>query len=341
MNNINYFFSGVTETTGTITSLIYGTEYFFIETKPVYKIFDIKKKEDIAQKRFSLLQEKQKHLVYGKIWELGKLKDTRICGDKWGEKNVLEDNDRLLKALYRLGFLENKGLCRMTCLALPLGTGNFESQYFSLGEKLGQDPKTGEIGLVNGIRYESLEKAGKDASAFSESFASGKNIHCVYMPTYGLLKDVGILKAVDGGSFVKTTYLIVQQWIEFLDSHTDKKYLQVGYSGGGTQVNAALRFTQENRPDLLERICVLNFCSAHLILPETYPGVQVINFFKKNDLVVMPVAVNGECVGDPRYAKNLKEVIHTKDDPHNYLSEDFVKEGKPYVNNFIESGYLY
>lgn len=161
------------------------------------------------------------------------------------------------------------------------------------------------------------------------------------MPTYGLFLDIGIIKAVDGGSFVKTTYLIVQQWIDFLDSHPEKKYLQIGYSGGGTQVNAALRFIKANRPNLLGRIRVLTFCSAHLILPETYPGVQVVNFFKKNDVVVMPVAVNVSDIDNPKYAQNLKEVIHTKDDPHDYLSEDFVKEGKPYLDRFIESGDFY
>lgn len=156
MNLINYCVSGISsmapEAPKKMAVLIYDTKDLFLETQPLVELFDIKSKKGDFKNIFNLLSQKQKELVYGKIWELGKLEDCRISGDRWGEENALKDSGRLLKALHRLGLLENKGLCRMPCLALPPGSGGLEPQYFSLGEKIDQDPKMGEIGLVNGIR---------------------------------------------------------------------------------------------------------------------------------------------------------------------------------------------
>ena len=218
-----------------------------------------------------------------------------------------------------------------------------------MGEKLGKDPVTGHIGLVNGIGYTSIEHAGTDAACVSETYADGNNIHCVYQPTHqkstqgdigGFIEDVMMLKAVDGGSYTKTSYLIAQQWIDFLNRNPNRKFLQLSNSGGAVHVNAALRIIQQACPHLLSAIRVINLCPAYFILPEQYPNkeFQVLNLVKKEDIVINPWATNAQKIDKH---KNILVVAHKSDHPHNHLSQDFKAVGKPYVFEFMKSGNLY
>lgn len=80
------------------------------------------------------------------------MQDSRIGGHEWGRHNALNDLERLTKALHGLGFLQQGLSVRHTvpCLSAAFGEGGIGSQYFSLVEKLGREPATGQFGLVNG-----------------------------------------------------------------------------------------------------------------------------------------------------------------------------------------------
>ena len=142
--------------------------------------------EQIARKCFGELSLLQKDQVYGKIWELAKMHDCRIGGEKWGEINAQENFPRLAQALHRLGFLNHRTDLRreVSCLSAHMGEGGLGSQYFSLGEKLGNDPAIGPISCVNGMGVPTLEHAGQDAEALSRNLVRGFNIHCVYNATH-------------------------------------------------------------------------------------------------------------------------------------------------------------
>jgi hypothetical protein len=136
------------------------------------------------------------------------------------------------------------------------------AQYFSLGEKLGRDPSTGIIGYVNGMGITNWGHAGSDVVTFSDMFCEGNNIHCVYHPTHqksfsgdvtGFWADVLRMQAVNGGCFMKTSYLVAQQWLDFFFEKTNgEKFLQIGVSEGAVHVNGALKLIQACRPDLLQ-----------------------------------------------------------------------------------------
>lgn len=304
--------------------------------------------EDVLKSCFNHLNVDQQNQVYGKVWELAKMIDPRIDGTDWGKENAFKDFERLAKALHRLGFLGETGLHKVNCLPFGFGEGGLGAQYFSLGEKLGAEPAKGQIGLVNGMGMPCLANAGRDAAVFSDKFVSGLNVHCVYNSTHqnssigdtkGFIADVARMKALDGGSYSKTTYLIVQQWIDFLEVNPDSSYLQIGVSEGGSHVNAAVRLLKEVRQDLLNRLRILNLCPAYLILPEQYGnGIQTMNFIKREDDVVLPWATNASMID---CSPNIVVVPHTKDHPHNQLSDDFAAAAKPYLDQFLTTGNLY
>lgn len=323
------------------------TDTIYLATGPV----DYTSQEKVGSVLKNLLGQlslQQKGTVYGKVWELAKMKDPRIQGEKWGEENAYQDEKRLAQALHRLGFFGVRHLYPLKCLSFEFGEGGMGSQYFSLGEKLGKDPQTGQIGCVNGMGMPTLEHAGRDASVFSDKFADGNNIHCVYLSTHqkssggdimGFVQDVSRMLAVNGGSYTKTSYLIVQQWIDFLDENPTQKYLQVGVSEGAAHVNAAVRLLKQTRSDLLGRIRIMNFCPAYFILPEEYSSeLQAMNFIKKEDSVVNPWGTNTHQIGS---SDHIAIVPHTQDHPHHHLNDDFVKVAKPYVFEFMKSGNLY
>jgi hypothetical protein len=305
----------------------------------------------IVSNCFQFLNENQKGQVYGKVWELAKMQDPRIGGDDWGRQNAFVDPERLAKAMHRLGFL-NKDLDirhEVKCLSSAFGEGGIGSQYFSLGEKLGRDPATGQLGLVNGMGVPNLDYAGRDASILSDRLLQGYNIHCVYHAThqntpsgdiYGFVWDVARMKADDGGSYGKTSYLIAQQWIDFLTTHPHAKFLQMASSEGTAHVNAALRLISGSRPDLLARIRVINFCPAYFINPNTYSnGLQVRNLVKREDDVINPWGTGADQINSNQ--PHVIVVAHQNDDPHNHLSWDFVSAARPYVDEFFRSGNLY
>ena len=148
------------------------------------------------------------------------------------------------------------------------------------------------------------------------------------------------MKAVDGGSYTKTSYLIAQQWIDFLTSNPDKYYLHIASSEGSAHTNAALRLISKSVPLLFSRIRVINFCPAYFIAPETYSShLQVMNFVKKEDGVINPWGT-----GTDQIYKNLPHVVvvhHLEGDPHNHTSHDYMVAAGPYVDKFLECGDLY
>ncbi len=339
--------SGVSYLTSTVAERIFVPSTLFLAKNSFTQdLTSGTNVSEIAQKRFNELSGSQKGEVYGKVWELAKMRDPRIGGERWGETHIFEDSNRLASALHRLGFLSDNrnSLHAVSCLPFSFGEGGIGSQYFSLSERLDRNPLPGHVGYVNGMGVPSLEHAGRDAAAFSDLFVDGNNLHCVYHATHqvspsgdqrGFAVDALRMKAVDGGSYTKTSYLIAQQWLDFLNEHPNQNYLQIAHSEGAVHVNAALRLIQQARPELLSRLRVITFCPAHFISPETYPGLQVINLVKKEDGVINPWGANASQIGS---ANHIRVVNHTKDHPHNHLSDDYRQAGKAYVDTFMRSG---
>ncbi|GAM25806.1 hypothetical protein SAMD00019534_089810 [Acytostelium subglobosum LB1] len=301
---------------------------------------------------FETLTPKQKNEVYYKVWELGKMTDPSITGAHWGQDNVFTDTHRLANAMHRLGHLGIAGLFPLKCLSFKFGEGGLGSQYLSRGERQGQDPITGYIGLVNGMGISNLEHAGWDMLWLSDSLADGNNVHCVYHSTHqksatddfgGFVQDVLRMAAVNGGSYTKTSYLVAQQWIDYLDANPGKHFLQVGVSEGAAHTNAAIRLIiQAGRVDLLSRLRIIAMCPAYFISPDDYvdTGIQVLNFVKMEDTVINPWGKNTHHIGK---CQHIVIVPHlTKEDsPHNQTSQDFRTVVRPYLQRYMFDGDLY
>ncbi len=305
------------------------------------------KTEEVIRPIFDALSPDRKDLVYGKIWELAKMEDPTISGDKWGENHAFDDIPRLAKALRRLGFFTNQqtDLHSITILSHAFGEGGIGSQYLSLGECLGRDPETGHIGYVNGMGMPNLEGVGYDAKRFSNLFCDGNNLHVVYHSTHqkvpigdvwGFFFDAARMKAVDGGRYTQTSYLIAQQWIDFLNAHPNRNYLQIAHSEGAAHAHAALRLIKEAYPDLLPRLRVITCGPAFFIDPAIYPGIQALNFIKKEDFVVNPWGTGAEHIGKAPYIITVEHT--TNDHIHDPFSEDFQKAVKPHIQEFMRTG---
>jgi hypothetical protein len=306
--------------------------------------------QEVIRNCFAKLTDPQKGQVYGKVWELAKMQDPRIKGDKWGQENVFKDDTRLANALQRLGFLNYGKSHAVSMLSSAFGEGGIGSQYFSLGEKLGRDPQKGQISCVNGMGVPSLGHAGKDAARLSHGLLDGYNVHCVYHATHqktpngdllGFAADVVRMKAIEGGSYSKTSYLIAQQWVDFLTAHTDQYFLQIAHSEGTAHVDAALRLLTDAKLDaLFSRIRVMNFCPAHFLDPSIYsPHLQARNFVKKEDSVINPWGTGATQINaHPPY---VVVVPHKGDHPHNHVSKDYMDAARPCVDAFFRSGNIY
>ena len=340
-----YVKAGFAQAVSTIAEYTSPPSNVHLATGPV----DPRSKEEAILRAFlQQLSTSQKNQVYGKVWELAKMQNHRIEGNNWGEINAFTDPTRLAQALHRLGFFGTENLHSFGCLPSGFGEGGIGSQYYSLAEKRGNDPDGGHIGYVNGMGTISLTHAEMDATNFSDRFAGGCNLHCVYNPTHqkmsqgdmlGFFTDVLRMQAVNGGSYIKTSYLLVQQWIDFLDANPGKKFLQVGVSEGAVHVNAALRILCKTRPDLISRIRVIGFCPAYFILPADFPkGLQVLNFVKIEDDAINPWGTNTDMIG---CSTSIVLVHHTHDYPHNHNNEDFAAEAIPYINQFRATGDLF
>ena len=274
------------------------------------------------------------------------MENPSIEGDRWGELHAFDDTSRLATAMHRTGLFNalKEQLAPVRCLPFGFGEGGIGSQYYTLADRLQRNPIPGRVSYVNGMGIPTLELALSEARKVSDRFVDGNNIHGVYNATHqtapkgdrcGFFRDILRFKAVDGGSYTKTPLLIAQQWIDYLNAHPGRNFLQIAQCEGAAHVNAALRLVQRSCPELLRRIRVLTLCPAHFILPETYPGVQIINLVKREDTTVIPWGVGSYQVG---ISKHIIIVPHTEKNPHNHQSEDFVKVGKAYVREFLRSG---
>jgi len=332
--------------TSCVAESVYSTQPKFLPRLPGLE----RPPEEATRANFATLTEEQKGTVYHKIWELAKMRDASISGANWGEIHVMEDIPRLSEALYRLGLFHapDDPAVPIACLPASFGEGGIGSQYFSLTERRMRNHEPGHVGCVNGMGVPSLAHAGRDAAGLSDRFIDGNDLHCVYNATHqnapsgdllGFITDVTRMKAIDGGSYGYTSYLIAQQWVDYLDQNPGKNYLQMAHSEGAAHTNAALRIIHAQRPELLARIRVICFCPAHFIVPETYGnGLQVINLFKHEDGVINPWAAGTHRAGD---SEHIIAVQHTGDHPHNHISDDYMRIGKPYCDAFMRSGNIY
>ena len=325
-----------------VAEYVYGCETEYIPKGPVAQV---------ERAAFEALGADQKNRVYAKVWELAKMDDTRVEGDKWGEKHVFDDHARLTRAMHRLGFGSQNSGHAVAYLPHRFGEGGLGSRYFSLEPKLGKEPTTGQIGLINGMGVESYHQAITDADWFSKEFAKNCNIHGVYHSThknsrrccgskFGSFRDILRMKAVNGGSYTKTSYLAAQQIVDYLDNNPNKKYLQVGVSEGAAHVNATLRLIKEARPELLSRICVILLVPAYFIMPEQFDNkVQLMSFVKNEDGVINPWGVNTDKIGS---SPHITVVAHeSTDHPHCWGGKEFQEAVKPYVERFLGEGSLY
>jgi hypothetical protein len=322
-----------------IAETVYECETHYLPKGPVARV-----KAGI-KKAFVALEPEHKNRVYGKVWELAKMQDNRAEGHQWGAQHVFDDLSRLATAMQRLGLLKSAKLHPVSCLPHSFGEGGMGSRYFSLERT---EPKSGQMSMINGMGVESCSNAIQDTEWFSSHFADGHNIHGIYhsshknskrcCSSFGPVRDMLRMKAVNGGSYTKTSYLAAQQIIDYLENNPRKKYLQIGVSEGAAHVNAALRLIQEVRPKLLSRICVILLGPAYFIMPEQYDNkIQVMSFVKKEDGVINPWGTNTNKIGA---SKHITVVPHENkaDSPHSWGSEDFQKLVKPYVDRFITRG---
>lgn len=293
---------------------------------------------------FNTLDDEHKARVYEKVWELAKMLDARVHGDRWGEIHVFEDAKRLRRAMHRLGLLSKANLFKLVMLKFRGGEGG--SQYFSLGEKLGYDPTNKQIGAVNGMGITS-DQSGRDAKFISENFAKGFNIHCVFNAACsGFSPDIRdkladqILKSAKDGIYTKTSYLIAQQIADYLSATKGTTFLQVGISEGAAHVNGALCLLQQSMPHLLPRICILTICPVLFILPEEFPGIQCVNFVKFEDTMVKPWGTNSSKVGKIQHIVVVPNNC-TTEHPHSFTNSDYIKSVAPYFDTYIDTGNLH
>jgi hypothetical protein len=120
---------------------IYGTATVYLELRPQPAA-----SERTCREVAETLSGDERDALHNKVWELAKLGDPRVHGERWGEHHAFDDLHRLGAAMRRLGLLTGEGMYRVQYMPFRFGEGGLGAQYFSLAERMGQDPSTGWIG---------------------------------------------------------------------------------------------------------------------------------------------------------------------------------------------------
>ncbi|EGC30712.1 hypothetical protein DICPUDRAFT_83380 [Dictyostelium purpureum] len=306
---------------------------------------------------YDKLTLEDKHVVETIYWELMKKEDSRIDGWEYGKINFFNNLRITARSLHRGGFIEledKDSLIKIDYTTKLCRTNNSsKTQYFSLGEKYGNNLSIGYCGYVNGMGN-TIGWAGRDASIISDTVLDGIDLHCVYLPSYqhspdgfspsndfiGFSMDVARHLSINGGDYSKTACLIAQQWIDYLTDNPDKYFLTIAASDGGTFTCAAVKLMCQYCPHLLSRVSIILLAPGCFLFPNEYIKYdQVMNFVKLEDNLITRLATGSQFIGKHQ---NIIIVPHnsTSDHPHNFLSYDFAQIVKPYVEQFKKTGKL-
>jgi hypothetical protein len=334
-------------TVGVIAS--YTAEIFWWTDKQYLELSTDSRTHYVSRSVFDKLTESQQTRVRDKVWELEKLRDCTFT-----DFQVLDPfryMRSLTRALSRLNLIPSKNLHRVSCLASRMGDGySAKPQYFSLSDRSHREPVIGRFGYINGMGNPNISHTGQDAKKLSTRFLDSNNVFVTYNATHqknavtdytGFLSDAFRMKAVDGGSSSKASFLLAQQWIDYLVENPHKYFLQMAHCEGAVHTNAALRIIKRAKPELLSRIRVLSLCPANFIDPKSFGnGLQVLNFVKKEDRVINPWAIGSNQIG---YADHIKVVKHTnpRRNPHSHVNKDFSAATKEHIAQFMRTGDIY
>ncbi|MES2121902.1 MAG: hypothetical protein V4492_03885, partial [Chlamydiota bacterium] len=89
----------------------------------------------------------------------------------------------------------------------------------------------------------------------------------------------------------------------------------------------------------IPRLRIITFCAATMIIPLPAEDLQVINFFKLEDLI--PTHIGGGRLAAEQPSLHIRVIPHTTGAPHYHLSHDYVTAAKPHFDQFMHSGSLY
>ncbi len=337
--------TGVTSVASAISTLL-PTQPFYLAVDPAK--YDAITREAL-ERVFEGASSEQKIKAFHIRWDLGKMENPTIEGADWGRDHFWDSIPLAARAAHRAGILGEEGVIVIRYGARVIDKSKAPgASFYSLGEKLGRDPALGQIGYINGMGS-SIAHAGRDAASLSDSMASGMNLHCVHLPSQqsgptgdplGFVLDTMRHLMTDGGSYTRAPCLVAQQWIDYLDLHPERFFLQLCASEGGSHVNAALRLLRTHRPDLLSRLRIIALAPACFMEPQTEDiGLQIVNLVKKEDGTILPVATHADLVGRSPFVRVIPHTV--AGDPHNFTTVDYAAVAKPMVDLFIATGNIY
>jgi hypothetical protein len=331
------------------------TESFYLDLAP--RIPQIA--EDTLRQTYHAMSDTRRIKAIRLSRELAQRDDPTVNIDNWGDAEFWANMQRAALVIKRVGKLDRTNLSKIDyCIEMadPLPPDVPLQQYFyySLQEKAHQDLARCRISYVNGMGM-CREAAGYAARQISEQFAHSNNLHCVYLPTHqrvpfgdqtGLAFDGARYGMVKDGGYTRTSLMIAQQWIDYLDdpnpTHAGRIFLQICYSEGAAHTWAALNLLRQNRSDLVSRLRIVALCPAKIITPNADEPLQVINLIKWEDPV--PTTWDrGQAIleGDNNREKGYIYVVpHTVVDgehgnPHDPLSPDYIEAARPYFDRFF------
>lgn len=304
---------------------------------------------------FDRLLPEQKTEAYHLHFELAQRENSRTATVQGSPERFWDEPQKAARVMHRMGLLGSEGCVEIRYnleitlhLAPSPGPIKPTSFYYSLSDKMGREPLGGWISYVNGMG--TLPKvAGTDANKISDLLAQGSNLHCIYLPTqkkllgrdmHATALDFFRLLAVNGGGYTRTSCMIAQQWIDYLSDNPDKHFLQTCHSEGAVHVSAALRILRNAKPECIERINILTFCPARIIVPLPGEPLKVMNLVKLDDPVPTEFAEGKELLHTQTpYA----QIIPHKDmyNPHDPTSPDYIAAAQPYFELFMRTGSMF
>lgn len=337
---------------GAYSYLRHVDEAFYLDTTPkTVRVFD----EAELREAFAALSEDAQAIAYKRRFELAQRDDPTLIDPAWAREHFFDDPhaaSSILRRVPRDELLDGTHI--ISCKSfVKRPDGSNEPRYFSLNDKERSDPVVGKIGYMNGmgVPLEPVEGLGFTLPQYltfiADTLCSEHAVHAVYLPTCleggeRLPLPAGEVKrylSIESGHISKACVLLVQSWIDYLDTNEEKHYLHLAHSEGAAHTKGALRILKEKRPDLLARLRILTIAPASFIFEEE-GGLQVRNILKRED----PISSGyGTGAGRALAGHPMTLVVeHTEGNPHVFCEgDDFTHVMKPLIDHFLETGNLY
>lgn len=275
--------------------------------------------KSLVERKLDLLPSEKRNTIFGTIYRMANA--PQVEDHQWGEHHAKVNTERLIRALHRHQCLGIPGETLDYLLNVE-DTATVRSHNFHLYRP---ELPQGMICKMNGM-FCVYSRAQEHAYKLSD-LAQGYNVHCTYSATANEQWDITVGFLGQGGTITPAVLCLLDQWLDFFETHETDRLLQICSSRGCIEVATALRILPDH---LCQRIIVVAVAPAYL-LPQKM-AYKVVNLVIESD-PVLSIAGNRHLMNEPHITKLPPH--EDTDNPHDMFGSSYVQQLSHILNSYI------